>query len=486
MKAPVPVSIVNRSGRAAGCLVLIMAVALGAIAFKLIMLQGGSPTTLAKYAPPGTYGVVYVDFRRMMLDEDIRKLLEDNMDAPPEALKKMVGGAFFVLAEPDGSMGEEPRTGGILSFRGTTRSQLEELVKTGAVPAGGELLVASDDAILTASDQYSLEKMRTAYSGETKSGLAPELRSLAARSQGTVLTIAVVPPKGELEGVLARNPYAAQASSDPKVASALQTFQGFGMGISLSGADLSMKAVARTSDSAGVSEIADSINDSLAGARKSAEGITGDDPRSQLQKDLLQNTKVRASGGDLLVNLSVPKKPLIEATGQLLTGVIGQFKSQTRGHANSLQGTAARAVDTTKVKTIAVAIQAFRAAHGGAWPTDLKALVDGGHIEADVLLLDCEVPPLDVDGLKTSYLYIGAPLPAEMPERAPILFAQKGTVTGGRTVLYADMTTEWRIGARLVGIDMQHFFDTIVQRLGDKATEERQMQLRRFFGIADE
>jgi hypothetical protein len=141
------------------------------------------------------------------------------------------------------------------------------------------------------------------------------------------------------------------------------------------------------------------------------------------------------------------------------------------------------AADQNNLRAIGTAVLQYRRQHD-RYPPNLKSLVDAGIIEdAEVLVSPMDDNPPTVNGLKTSYVYIGGPLPLDLPHETPICYTRSGVVPGERNVLFADMVVRAAHGDNFQRIQPRTAYQQLVTALGKEATDERKAELREFFGI---
>jgi hypothetical protein len=152
------------------------------------------------------------------------------------------------------------------------------------------------------------------------------------------------------------------------------------------------------------------------------------------------------------------------------------------------RGAARATADRANLHNIGLGIATYRAAHQHEYPPNLKALLDDGHVyDQAVFLSPGDQNPPTVDGLKTSYVYIGTPLPRNLDSRTPIAYTRGGVLRKGRrNVLFHDNAVQQIRGKNFQRLDADRAYEQIVQKLGDRATDERKKELREFFGLDDE
>jgi hypothetical protein len=118
----------------------------------------------------------------------------------------------------------------------------------------------------------------------------------------------------------------------------------------------------------------------------------------------------------------------------------------------------------------------------GKYPPDLKTLLDEGYIDdAQTFVSPLDMDPPTLNGLKTSYVYIGTPVPQRPDPRIPFVYTRRGL--NRRNVLYADHAVGTLHGRGFGRISAQEAYESVVEELGDRATDERKRELREFFGI---
>jgi hypothetical protein len=137
---------------------------------------------------------------------------------------------------------------------------------------------------------------------------------------------------------------------------------------------------------------------------------------------------------------------------------------------------------------IGLGIAMYREDHDGQFPPNLKTLLDDGYLDDEAVFRhpdDHNAPA--VDGLKTSYVYIGTPLPRNLDPRTPIAYTRGGVLRQGRrNVLFDDNAVMETRGKNFQRMDVRQAYEDIVRKLGDRATDERKKELREFFGLDDE
>lgn len=143
--------------------------------------------------------------------------------------------------------------------------------------------------------------------------------------------------------------------------------------------------------------------------------------------------------------------------------------------------------DKANLHNIGIALAIWQEDHDGAFPPNLKALVDDRYIEDVAVFVSPSDPdPPTVDGLRTSYVYIGTPLPGGMDPGTPLAYTREGIFPGRRNVLFRDIAVmTWgrhRLDCRMPAQDA---YDDIVKKLGEQATDQRKKELREFFGLPE-
>ncbi len=156
------------------------------------------------------------------------------------------------------------------------------------------------------------------------------------------------------------------------------------------------------------------------------------------------------------------------------------------------RGEARKTMSRGNLHNIGIAIAMYRMDHGEEFPPDLQVLLEKGYLGDEIYFLDpADQAPIQRGemGLKYSYEYVG-PIPSNVPPTTVICYSRKGIHAGGRNVLYNDMAVEWvpeaQLHARAVGRgSLYESYDAVVKAFGDRLTEERKAELKKFHEIED-
>lgn len=134
-----------------------------------------------------------------------------------------------------------------------------------------------------------------------------------------------------------------------------------------------------------------------------------------------------------------------------------------------------------------------RRGHENQYPPNLAVLVDKGLIEDAGTLVDPadnEPQAIGDTGVVTSYDYVGL-LPEDVDTSVIVCYTRKGVRPEGRYVLSMDMMVELVTEDDLhdaegpVRMSLRASYDAVVKAYGDKLTDGRKAELRRFYEIEE-
>ena len=190
-----------------------------------------------------------------------------------------------------------------------------------------------------------------------------------------------------------------------------------------------------------------------------------------------------AGQGMAIAAIAVSAVLLVFATASVLVFAVGMGGALEQAH-----GEARKTRDRVNLHNISIGIMLYVADEGGAYPDSLADLLDGGAYLDDPSVLLCPgdlTPGRLADGAPCSYEYIGA-LPAMPPAQVIVAYTREGIFPDGRNVLRADATIRWYGEQELSGPAglLADSYARVVTWLGDDLTEERDAELRSFYGIA--
>jgi type II secretory pathway pseudopilin PulG len=145
--------------------------------------------------------------------------------------------------------------------------------------------------------------------------------------------------------------------------------------------------------------------------------------------------------------------------------------------------------DRANLHFIGMAIDAYRTAYDGQYPPTLAHLLEEGYLDsAEVLVSPADESPRTVNGVRTSYVYIGTPLPENVPNDLPIAYTRPGVFDSRQNVLYPDLSVRKHGGtqAAIAAQIRDEAGDPVAESLNGSLTEERKEELREFLdGIPD-
>jgi hypothetical protein len=175
----------------------------------------------------------------------------------------------------------------------------------------------------------------------------------------------------------------------------------------------------------------------------------------------------------------------------MLTGAPMAFMQGKGPFAQQMQAAqtqGARSMDASNLYTIGLSVATYRKDHAGQYPPTLDALVDGGYLAAGTVVPvaeDFTQVPAGGDGLG-QYSLVGN-LPGQIPEHTAIAYTRPGVLSGGRSILFANMVVQWHPEAALTGPSgiLAQSYARLVEALGDQLAEERKAELREFYEIED-
>jgi prepilin-type processing-associated H-X9-DG protein len=127
----------------------------------------------------------------------------------------------------------------------------------------------------------------------------------------------------------------------------------------------------------------------------------------------------------------------------------------------------------------------------GGWPEDLAALVAEDMVPAEALVARFDKAPLTVGDSRTSFQYVGTPLPADLPADAVLAYTRQGLLPGGRMVLFADGSVEWAPEGSLTEVregspERSAVCENVMRALGPNLTPEREAELREFYQVPED
>ena len=145
------------------------------------------------------------------------------------------------------------------------------------------------------------------------------------------------------------------------------------------------------------------------------------------------------------------------------------------------------------LQEVGLGIFMYREAHRGEYPPSLAALLGTGDYDWQQLLLDpADKTPTVIgpNGLKSSFEYVGS-IPPSTPDAVIMAYSRRGIYKEGRSILSVDNAI------RSVGEDALHdpagdvrtslraSYEAVVKAFGDKLTEERRAELKKFYEIEE-
>jgi hypothetical protein len=157
------------------------------------------------------------------------------------------------------------------------------------------------------------------------------------------------------------------------------------------------------------------------------------------------------------------------------------------------RGEARKSASRHNLHNIGLGLFMVREARDGDFPADLSVLLKENYIDDKEILLDpSDNSPQPIEGtdLLCSYVYVGA-LPGDVPPQTILCYTRKGIYPEGRNVLYADCAVRFVRETDLQepdgppGDSLAASYGALIDALGDKITEERRAELKKFYEIAD-
>jgi type II secretory pathway pseudopilin PulG len=174
---------------------------------------------------------------------------------------------------------------------------------------------------------------------------------------------------------------------------------------------------------------------------------------------------------------------LVAAVGAILAALLMPALSKARLEARF-------AADMSNLHNIGLAVETYRQEYDGHYPPSLAHLTEADYLSPEVLVSPADENPPAVDGVKTSYVYVGTPLPQNVPPDMPIAYTRAGVFPKRQAVLCADNSIRKAERARMAATlqdDPQEDRYPIIEQLNESLTEERKEELREFLdGIEGE
>jgi hypothetical protein len=195
------------------------------------------------------------------------------------------------------------------------------------------------------------------------------------------------------------------------------------------------------------------------------------------------NWRAFRDGDDLVATLSIDSDEELPALTRLAPLAVPVSAAMLMPALSRARGEARKAADKANLHNLGIGLMMYREDKGD-YPPNLKALLDENYIDAEELFVSpADQNPPVVDGLPTSYVYIGTPLPDNLPAQVPLVYTRRGVFGPERNVLFVDIAVMGIRGNRFGRIRAQEAYDKVVEKLGDKATDERKKELQKFFGL---
>ena len=156
------------------------------------------------------------------------------------------------------------------------------------------------------------------------------------------------------------------------------------------------------------------------------------------------------------------------------------------------RGEAQKVTGRSNLHNLGLGIYMYRNDHEDKYPPDLAVVLREGYLPDDSVFVDPAdaAPEPGPGGLRCSYSYVG-PLPEQIGPDVIMACTRKGVHPEGRNVLSVDMAVQWVSEEELqdphghARTSLRASYDAVIQAFGDRLTQERKAQLRRFYEIED-
>jgi hypothetical protein len=442
---------------------------------------------LLKYAPPGAWAVLSVDFAAIRTG-----LLGD---APPSlttatlvewAIARPQAITVFALPAKAPLDDLRPSVCGFGKLGPADRPWLEwnllqdstKTILAGreayTVPDGGPAFVFLDDQTIVWGDSAaSLEAVLKAY--DSPVGMGARLAELLKSGEGAAVRGAAAFPQ-DLKAML----------SPEAAAEAPPFWLGMTGGALNVGVQKGLRAnlrllMANPADAANGAAMVAAVIES-AKARMAAMPAQMADvswPGQRASRLVLAKIKVQAAGAEVQFDLSLSE----DEVKQLMQGFVSSL-GRARDEAK-------KAVSRANLHNIGLGIAMHRAAHDDAYPPDLRALLTEGYLDDREMLLDpsdAKPVPVGGNGPPCSYEYIGQ-IPRGAPPDTIIAYTRKGIYPDGRNVLYEDVAVMWVPEADLHDPQgdprksLRASYQALMDSCGPDMAEEQKARLKVFFEV---